>query len=100
MSDIARKAIGALKTTQAQKRRVISTSSGLLSSSKVTVLGSSAIPQIGQDPGSERTISGCIGQTYSVFSAGAGGASASRAIPHFGHGPGFGIRTSGCIGQT
>ena len=47
MSDMARKAIGALKTTPTQNRRVMSTSSGLASSSKVTVRGSSAIPQIG-----------------------------------------------------
>jgi hypothetical protein len=61
----------ALKTTPAQNRRIISTSSGLASSSKVTVFGSSAMPQIGQLPGSERTISGCMGQTYSALSDGA-----------------------------
>ena len=37
------------------------------------VRGSSAMPQIGHEPGSERTISGCIGQVYSIRVAGASG---------------------------
>ena len=100
MSDMARKAIGALKTTPTQNRRVMSTSSGLASSSKVTVRGSSAMPQMGQKPGSGRTISGCMGQTYSVFTAGADGAAGSKAMPHLGQAPGLDSRTSGSIGQT
>src|SRR5688572_26478157 len=83
-----------------QKRRVMSTSSGLGVSSRVAVLGSSAMPQIGQEPGSSRTISGCIGQTYSVRVAGAGNVSGSSAMPHFGQAPGLDSRTSGSIGQT
>ena len=43
-------------------RRVKSVSSSLGSSEGT--IGSSAIPQIGQDPGASRTISGCIGQVY------------------------------------
>ena len=78
----------------------MSISSGLASSSRVTVRGSSAMPQIGQAPGSARTISGCIGQTYSVFTSGAAGAAGSKAIPHLGHAPGLDSRTSGSIGQT
>ena len=62
--------------------------------------GSSAMPQIGQFPGSSRTICGCIGQTYSVFETGATGATGSSAIPHFGHDPGWSCRISGCIGQV
>jgi hypothetical protein len=47
----------------------MSRSSGFASST-VTVRGSSAMPQIGQLPGSARTISGCIGQVYSVLACG------------------------------
>ncbi len=43
-------------------RRVKSVSSSLGSSEGT--IGSSAMPQIGQDPGASRTISGCIGQVY------------------------------------
>src|SRR5271165_428050 len=85
---------GAVSTRLTQKRRVMSRSSEL-SSSTVTVRGSSAMPQIGQLPGSDRTISGCIGQVYSVFVAGIAGDSGSKAMPHFGHGPGPTCRTSG-----
>ena len=46
-----------------QKRRVKSSSSGLRSSSSDGISGSSAMPQIGQKPGAERRICGCIGQT-------------------------------------
>ena len=49
-------------TATIQKRRVMSTSSGLGPSSAVATIGSSAMPQIGQVPGASRTISGCIGQ--------------------------------------
>ena len=76
----------------------MSSSSGFLSSS-VTHAGSSAIPQIGQDPGSSRTISGCIGQVHSVFVTGAA-MTGSSAIPHFGQAPGPLWRTSGSIGQV
>src|SRR5712692_5585446 len=100
MSDIARKKIGAVSAKQIQNRRVMSISSGFASSSRVTVLGSSAIPQIGQEPGSWRTISGCMGQTYSVFIEGAEGAAGSRAMPHLGQAPGLDSRTSGSMGQT
>src|SRR5690349_9016748 len=58
---------GSDNATLTQKRRFISTSSEL-SSSSVAVRGSSAIPQIGQKPGASRTISGCIGHVYSIFS--------------------------------
>ena len=53
-------------TTPTQKRRVISASSGLPASPAVGVIGSSAMPQIGQLPGPSRTISGCIGQVHSA----------------------------------
>ena len=90
---------GAVSARLIQKRRVMSRSSGL-SSSTVTVRGSSAMPQIGQLPGSARTISGCIGQVYSVRLVVRVGDSGSSAIPHFGQGPGPNCRTSGHIGQT
>src|SRR5688572_8737835 len=100
MSDIATINSGRESAALIQKRRVMSTSSGLGWSSRLTVLGSRAIPQIGQDPGSSRTISGCMGQTYSVRVAGAAIVSGSNAIPHLGHAPGLDARTSGSIGQT
>ncbi len=99
ISDIATMNSGRESTALIQNRRFISTSSGLGSSSRLTVLGSKAIPQIGHDPGSSRTISGCIGQTYSIFAAGVAGVSGSSAMPHFGQAPGLGSRTSGSMGQ-
>ena len=90
---------GAVRARLIQKRRVMRRSSGL-SSSTVTVRGSSAMPQIGQLPGSERTISGCMGQVYSRLVAGSAGDSDSSAMPHLGHAPGAGCRTSEHIGQT
>jgi len=60
----------------------MSRSSGFASSLAVTVRGSSAMPQIGQFPGSARTISGCIGHVYSVLLAASAGDSGSSAIPH------------------
>ena len=53
------------------------------------------MPQIGHEPGSARTISGCIGQVYSVRVAGAAGTSGSSAMPHLGQAPGWSWRTSG-----
>ena len=100
MSDIARMNSGRERAALIQKRRVMSTSSGLGASSRVTVLGSRAMPQIGQEPGSSRTISGCMGQTYSVLVAGAASVAGSSAMPHFGQAPGLDSRTSGSIGQT
>ena len=77
-----------------------STSSGFCSSSTLTVLGSRAMPQIGQDPGASRTISGCMGQVYSVFVTGSAATTGSSAIPHFGQSPGPCWRTSGSIGHV
>src|SRR3954447_21810371 len=60
-----------------QKRRVMSANSGLGSSAPATaVIGSSAMPQIGQAAGPSRTISGCIGQVQSPAPATAAGAGA------------------------
>ena len=89
---------GTANATPIQKRRVMSSSSGF-SSFAATVLGSSAMPQIGQSPGSLRTISGCMGQTYSVMSGLGSAFSGSSAMPHMGHAPGLDSRTSGSIGQ-
>src|SRR5271154_6843201 len=99
MSDISMSISGSASATLIQKRRVISASSGDASLPELT-RGSSVMPQIGQLPGSERTICGCIGQTYSVFETGWIGATGSSAMPHFGHDPGWSWRTSGCIGQV
>ena len=91
---------GIVNTALIQKRRVMSLSSGFSSSSRVTVRGSKAMPHLGQLPGSSRTISGCMGQVYSVLVADAGIPSGSRAMPHFGQLPGPSRRISGCIGQV
>ena len=99
MSDIPKNKTGTVSATLTQKRRVIETSSGFSSFSAATVLGSSAIPQIGQDPAPSRTISGCIGHVYSTRVAGAEPAARSSAIPHFGQAPGWSWLTSGSIGQ-
>ena len=57
-----------------QKRRLKSRSSGLPSSSRLGISGSSAMPQIGQVPGPGWRISGCIGQMWiAPASAGDGG---------------------------
>ena len=58
------------------------------------------MPQIGHDPGAGRTISGCMGQVYSVRVEDTTGISDSRAIPQEGQAPGLGSRTSGHMGQT
>jgi hypothetical protein len=73
MSAIASTNTGTPSTSDSQKRLVMSISSGLGPSSSATTRGSSAMPQIGHAPGRSRTISGCIGQVYSV--PGAAGAS-------------------------
>src|SRR5271154_788351 len=98
--DISISISGTVSATLIQKRRVMSASSGEGSSPALTTRGSSVMPQIGQLPGSERTICGCIGQTYSVFETGEIGATGSSAMPHFGHDPGWFCRISGCIGQV
>src|ERR1700735_1242110 len=69
-SDIAIRKIGVVSATLAQKWRVMEISSAFGGSARVAVRGSSAIPQIGHVPGASRTISGCIGQTYSVIDPG------------------------------
>src|SRR3984885_3319547 len=100
MPDISISISGTVSATLIQKRRVMSASSADGSSLALTTRGSSVIPQIGQLPGSEWTICGCIGQTYSVFEADEIGATGSSAMPHFGHDPGWSCRISGCIGHV
>src|SRR5580692_6626176 len=100
MSAMVTTRIGIVSATETQNLRVISTSSGFFSSSTLIVLGSSAIPQIGQDPGASRTISGCIGQVYSAFVVGSAATTGSSAIPHFGQAPGSCWRTCGSIGHV
>ena len=90
---------GVVRATPIQKRLVIARNSGFSSAAVATLRGSSAMPQMGHDPGSPRTISGCIGQVYSVR-VGASGSSGSRAMPQEGHAPGLLSRTSGHMGQT
>src|SRR5437867_6563317 len=101
ISDIARSRSGAVRLRLIQNRWLISASSGLTSSTAAGVLGSRAMPQMGQEPGASRTTSGCIGQTYSVREGGAGAAiTGSSAMPQLGQSPAVFRRTSGCIGQV
>ena len=53
---------GKVSTRPIQNRRVMSTSSGLGPVSVPAISGSSAMPQIGQEPGPTFRISGCMGQ--------------------------------------
>jgi hypothetical protein len=99
MSPIARTNTGRPSAAAIHRRRVMSTSSGFGGSSTVTVRGSSAMPQIGHDPGSLFTTSGCIGHVYSTRVTGIVDRSGSSAMPHLGHDPGWSCRTSGSIGQ-
>jgi len=62
-----------------QKRRRKSVSSGFSSSSRLGIIGSSAMPQIGQLPGASRTICGCMGQVYCA-PAGAGSTAATSGF--------------------
>jgi hypothetical protein len=55
--------MGAASAMLIQSRLVISASSGFACSA-VTSRGSSAMPQIGHEPGPSRTICGCIGHVY------------------------------------
>ena len=96
---MTRMSVATASGAEIQKRRFMSTYSGFGPSSTVTVRGSSAMPQIGQLPGTSRTISGCIGQVHSVFVTTAAEISGSSAIPHFGQAPGLALTTSGSIGQ-
>src|ERR1043166_4442607 len=68
---------GKASATLTQKRRFISINSEL-SSSRVAVRGSSAMPQIGQKPGPSRMTSGCIGHVYSIFSPEGGAVSGEK----------------------
>ena len=91
---------GTVRASPTQNRRVMSRSSGLASSSSVTIRGSRAMPQIGQAAGPGRTISGCMGHTHSVRVGGASIVAGSSAMPHVGHALGPASRTSGCMGHV
>src|SRR5579863_4632571 len=99
MADMAIISSGGVNTRLTQNRRVMSRSSELSCAAVVTVRGSSVMPQIGHEPGPGRTISGCIGQVYSVRVV-ATGMSGSSAMPQEGQAPGLDSLTSGHIGQT
>src|ERR1035437_4006948 len=98
-AETMRASIGTARATLIHSRLVISVSSGLVSSA-VTCRGSSAIPQMGHEPGASRTISGCIGQVYSVPFVSGLTVAGSSAMPHFGQLPGPVCFTSGCMGQV
>ncbi|MNN32966.1 hypothetical protein D3C81_1467030 [compost metagenome] len=66
MASIARAMVATLNGRLHQKRRRKSVSSGFSPSSRLGSTGSRAMPQTGQVPGPSWTISGSIGQVYSV----------------------------------
>ena len=100
MSNMTMAMSGTESAAANQKRRVMSRSSGLSSSSNVTVRDSRAMPHFGQSPASSCTTSGCIGQVHSVFVARAGIPFGSKAMPHLGQSLGPTVSTSGCIGHV
>ncbi len=59
---MSRITIGTLSATAAHSRRFMSKSSSLGPWSSVASSGSSAMPQIGHEPGPSWRISGCMGQ--------------------------------------
>ena len=61
-----------MRASDHRNRRVMSTSSSFGCSSSETFTGSSAIPQIGHEPGPFCRTSGCIGQVYSASDIGDG----------------------------
>src|SRR5882762_3350135 len=69
---------GSDKAALTQRRLHIESYSGSACSPAMMSIGSKAMPQIGQFPGPNWTISGCIGHVYRIFCALAGGG-ASRA---------------------
>ena len=71
-SEIMKARIGSVSASETRKRRVMSSSSGLPSSSRLTVTGSSAMPHFGHAPGPIWRTSGSIGHVYSRVSAPAG----------------------------
>src|SRR5579859_533811 len=95
---MSNKRSGTASAALTQNRIRIERSSGFSLSFNTIVIDSSAMPQIGQFPGLSCTISGCIGQVYSVFVT-EEGLAGSSAIPHFGQAPGLSELTSGSIGQ-
>ena len=62
MADMAMTISGAVSARLIQNRRAMRRSSGLASSSGVTVRGSSAMPHLGHAPGPRWRTSGSIGQ--------------------------------------
>jgi hypothetical protein len=62
---------GSVRPRLTRKRRDMSLSSGFSSCSALGLIGSSAMPQIGHEAGSSRTISGCIGQVQRLPGAAA-----------------------------
>src|ERR1017187_6976938 len=91
--------MGTASATLTHSRLVIASNSGLVCA-LVASRGSSAMPQIGHEPGASRTICGCIGHVYSVRLDGAETVTASRAMPHFGQLPEPVCLISGCMGQV
>jgi hypothetical protein len=76
---IANASSGTDSASPTQNRRVMSASSGFgASPPAMGCIGSSAMPQIGQEPGASRITSGCIGQVHGPPGAAALGIEAGR----------------------
>ena len=80
-SEIMKARIGSVSASETRKRRIMSSSSGLPASSRLTVTGSSAMPHFGHAPGPIWRTSGSIGtrvlaRVSRVWPAGAGVAGA------------------------
>src|SRR5690606_26962015 len=87
ISDMAIMKIGSVNATAIQN--LLRSFLYVFSSSEIS--GSTrtkSIPQMGQDPGSSETTSGCIGQVYWV-AVGRTEASLTRSIPQTGQSPGL-----------
>src|SRR6187399_823325 len=92
ISDIANRKTGAVNAAEIQNRRFMSMNSGSGASLRVISFGSSAMPQMGHEPGPICTISGCIGQVYSISEPAAGAAGRSCDKYFFGSAANFALQ--------
>ena len=87
ISAIAKTRSGSVRPRLIQNRRDMSISSGFASSAISRCGAQAPCRRWGNSP-ALRTISGCMGQVYSVRVTGAARVTGSSAMPHFGQAPG------------
>ena len=68
-SETMKARIGSVSASETRNRRIMSSSSGLPASSRLTVTGSSAMPHFGHAPGPIWRTSGSMGHVYSRVSS-------------------------------